>query len=309
MIRAGLLALVIASPAAAEGLTGQALCDAVWAKVVASMKDLAVNGRVAPMQGDWCVVEAPLVAFDDVYPLDWQADRLRFTGSALGWLVDGSVLPERLEIEVEGLRMLVRTGIPQMDWLFAAQARPNRIEARAALSWDAAARSLRLDELRVDFPGENLVELSATATGVDLSSDAAVQMSATGFALTGLDLHVETHGLFEWYALMTLGPMVMPQEGDMDAAAEAIRADLLAAIAELPATSFSAAGKAALVALVQELPNPAGDLVVAVKAAPGIGPVRLGGYVMTGVPATVAAAAPVFEGVKVDVGWTHADAP
>jgi hypothetical protein len=64
-----------------------------------------------------------------------------------------------------------------------------------------------------------LSRLSAVVTGVDLSSQGAMQMSATSFALTEADLRITTHGLFEWYALMALGPMVLPPEGDMEAAA------------------------------------------------------------------------------------------
>uniref|UniRef100_UPI0035AFD86F hypothetical protein n=1 Tax=Tabrizicola sp. TaxID=2005166 RepID=UPI0035AFD86F len=227
----------------------------------------------------------------------------------LGWIADGSSMPEGLEIAVEGLRLAVQTGNAQVDWLLAAQARPNGIDAEAALAWDPVAKVLRLERLSLDFPGENRVEASAVVTGVDLSSTGAMQMSLASFALTEAELRVQTHGLFEGYALMALGSALLPPEGDMDAAAEGLRAEVLAAISDLPGTSFSDASKAALRVLVGELPNPAGDLAVAVKAEPGIGPVRFGGYAVTGVPATVAAAAPVFEGVKVDVGWTHADAP
>ena len=80
-------------------------------------------------------------------------------------------------------------------------------------------------------------------------------------------------------------------------------------VGDLPETSVSADSKAALAALVAELPNPSGELVVRVTAKPGIGPVRFGGYAVTGVPATLAEAAPLFQGVTVDVEWTHGDAP
>ena len=306
MIRAGALLVLLAGPVAAE--TG--LCETAWARVAEGLGGFGtVTATGVAQEGDWCVVDVPVLDVDGQYVPDWRMDRLRFRGAALGWIADGSSLPEGLEIAVEGLRLAVQTGNAQVDWLLAAQARPNGIDAEAALAWDPVAKVLRLERLSLDFPGENRVDASAVVTGVDLSSTGAMQMSLASFALTEAELRVQTHGLFEGYALMALGSALLPPEGDMDAAAEGLRAEALAAIGDLPGTSFSDASKAALRALVGELPNPAGDLAVTVKAEPGIGPVRFGGYAVTGVPATVAAAAPVFEGVKVDVGWTHADAP
>lgn len=310
MIRASALALLLSGPAGAEGLVGQALCAAAWGKLgegVGAFADLRAAG--VTQDGDWCVAEAPVLDLEGQYVPDWHMDRLRFRGSALGWIADGSTLPEGLEVGVEGLRLVVQTGSEQMDWILAAQSRPNGIDAEASLAWDPTAKVLRLEGLSVDFPGENLVTASATLAGVDLSSTGAMQMSATSFALTEADLAVTTHGLFEWYVLMALGPQVLPSDGDMDAAAEGLRADLAAMIVDLPGTSFSDASKAAMAALVKELPNPSGDLTVALRAEPGIGPVRAAGYALNGVPQSVAEAAPLFQGVTVDVGWTHADAP
>ena len=307
MIRAGCLALLLAGPAGDE--TGPGLCGAVWSKLSEGLVGLGTVTAMGVVQdGDWCVVEGPVLDLQGQYVPDWHMDRLRLRGAALGWIADGSTLPEGLEIAVEGLRLVVETGNPQMDWLFAAQARPNAINAEAALVWDPAARVLRLEGMTVDFPGDNRVDLSAVLTGVDLSSTGAMQMSATSFALTEAELRVTTHGLFEGYLLMPLGTALLPHEGDMAAAADAIRTDLIAAVVSFPSASFSDASKDALLALVMELPNPSGDLTVALRAEPGLGPVRAAGYALNGVPQSMAEAAPLFQGVTVDVGWTHADA-
>jgi hypothetical protein len=310
MIRASVVALMLAGPAAAEGLVGQALCAAAWNKVGEGLSALGkVSAASVAQDGDWCLASGAVLDLEGQYIPDWHMDALRFRGSALGWIADGSTLPEGLEVAVEGLRLVVQTGTAQFDWLLAAQARPNGIDATASLAWDPASKVLRLEGLSLDFPGENLVEASARLTGVDLSSTGAMQMSATSFALTEADLRITTHGLFEWYVLMTLGPLVLPQEGDMDAAADGLRSDLVALVGALPGTSFSADSKAALVALVTELPNPSGDLTVGFRAEPGFGPARAAGYAVNGVPQTMAEAAPLFQGVTVDVGWTHVDAP
>lgn len=79
-------------------------------------------------------------------------------------------------------------------------------------------------------------------------------------------------------------------------------------VGDLPGTSVSGDSKAALRALIAELPNPSGDLTVSLRADPGIGPTRAAGCAMGGVPETLAKAAPLFQGVTLDIGWTHADA-
>lgn len=302
MIRAGLLALVLAGPAGADEL-----CPEAWAKVSSALGGFGEVGGQVSQDGNWCLVTDAALRQGRQYQPDIHVDALQFRGAAVGWLVDGTGAPDGLEIAVKGLRLVVQTGDAQMDWLFAAQARPNGIDGEASLAWDPKARELRLEGLSLDFPGENLIEARATVTGVDLSSIGAAQMSLTSFALTEADLRVVTHGLFEWYGLMVLGPVFLPREGDIDAAAASLRAQMQAAVAELPGARFSDATKAALVDLIGALPNPAGELTLALRAEPGIGPVRFAPWAMTGVPGTLAEAAGVMEGVTVDVGWSPDD--
>ena len=302
MIRAGLLALVLAGPAGAEDL-----CPAVWGRVTEALSGLAALSGEARQDGDWCVIDRVILDLEGQYVPDWHMDRLRLRGGALGWLVQGTAAPDSLEIGMEGLRLVFQTGRPQLDWLYAAQARANKIEVEASLAWDAGTKVLRLEGLSIDFPGDDLVELSAAARGVDLSSTGAMQMSLSGFALTEADLSVTTHGLFEAWMLMPLGPFVLPEEGDMDAAVKKAQADAIFAVAGLPEAFLPAASKAALAALIGDLPNPAGQLTVALRSEAGIGPARMAPWAMNGVPETLAEAAGALEGVTVEVGWTPED--
>lgn len=307
MIRTGLLALALAGPAGAQSVD----CFKVWLTVSGGIDSVTGAQAVGTVgqDGDWCEIADLVVDFPGEYVPDWHMDRLAYRGSALGWIADGSTVPEGLEVVVQGLRLVVQTGDPQMDWLFAAQSRPNAIDAEASLSWDPAARLLRLEGLSIDFPGENLLQASASVAGVDLSSDATIEMSLSGFALTEADLRITTHGLFEWYVLMTMGPTILPSEGDMEAAFASLQKDLKAFVADLPRASFSDASKAALVALIGELPNPSGDLTLGLRAEPGLGPVRFAGYAVHGMQELETDLAPLLRGVTVDVGWSHADAP
>ncbi|MGL4236277.1 MAG: hypothetical protein ACRCSW_09410 [Tabrizicola sp.] len=303
--------VLLSGPAAADD------CAAFWG-AISDLREEApqFNGRLAASDGDWCLVEDFVFETPGDYVPDWYVDRVRLKGSALPWLtglINGGALtglvPERLEIEVEGLRLVPKTGNAQMDWLFEAQSRPNRIDADVALAWDAAGKVLRVEALKIDFPGENLVEFSGEAKGVDLSSDGAMQMSVTSFAVTEADLRIRTHGLFEWYVLMPLGPSFLPYEGDIDAAAQGIKAEMTAAVVDLPGATFSPESKSALTTLIAEMPNPSGVLTLSLRSAAGVGPARVTGYAVSGMPATVQETAPFFDGVKIDVGWTHEDAP
>jgi hypothetical protein len=300
------LALAGAAPAGAQGLAGEGLCGAVWAALTNRVAAaFPLSGRVAGPDGGACVIEDLHLVTPGDYTPDWHAARLTLSGAALAWAVGDPASPDRLEITVEGLHATVATGMAQLDYLYRAQARAATIRAEAALSWDAGTRSVTVEAVEIDVPGDNLLRLTASIDGVDLSSDAAMQMSATGFALREADLTVRTHGLFEGYLLMSLGPLFLPQDGDMTAAMAGLQAEATAAVMALPADSFPDPSKSALAALIAELPNPRGTLRLAVRAEPGFGPTRFMGYAATGVPDSLAEAAPLLDGVTFSIGWTH----
>lgn len=305
-MRAALLALALAGPAGAEGLAGVALCRAVWADLTARASDLApLTGMVAGAEDGACVIEDVRLDMSGEYAPDWVIARLRLSGGTLLWLMGEAASPDRLEVGIEGLNLVVATGLEQMDYLLAAQARAYTIRAEAALAWDAAAKTVTVERFEIDFPGDNLAQVTAVLTGVDLSSPGAMQMSATGFALREAGLVLRMHGLFESYVLMAVGESVLPSEGDMEAAMAALQDEARALVTDLPEPAFSTATKAALATLIAELPNPAGTLTLAFRAANGFGPTRFLGYAATGVPDTLAAAAPLLDGVTIEIGWTH----
>jgi hypothetical protein len=312
---AGLILAAFANSAVAQETAGGTSCEATWRAVSEAFMAtgaIQVVGTTTETGQDACEFTDIVVDMDGQYAPDWYVDSLHVTGELLPFLAGiigtgamESLTPGTYGIDVKGLRIVVQTGNAQLDWLYAAQSRPNKIDANVVLTWDAIGKTFRVEALNIDFPGDNLLEFSALAKGVDLSSTGAMQMSATGFAVTEADLRVRTHGLFEWYVLMPFGPMYLPMEGDMDTAAAGLRAEMTAAVADLPGASFSSESRAALTALIAELPNPSGELTIALRSEAGIGPARLGGYAVTGAPSTVAETAPLMQGVTVDIGWSH----
>lgn len=305
MRRAALaLGLALATPAQAE-----TQCERLWSRLSGALADgAAISGKVSPARIAGCLVTDIFVDLPGRHVPDWHADSLHLLG-ATDWLAGGGTPPDRLEARLTNLRVVVGTGHPQLDYLHGAQARATPIQVSARIGWEAGARVLALEALEVDFPGENRLGLSARLSGVDLSSAAAMQMSLGGFALTEAMLEVQSHGFFESYLLMPLGAAFLPESGDVPAAAEALRNEALAGIAALPDAVVPGPSRAALAALVEELPNPSGRLRVEMSAEPGLGPLRLAGPVLTGMPRTVEAAGALLQGVRFDIAWTHEPAP
>jgi hypothetical protein len=268
---------------------------------------LELTGDVTPSAVEGCLFTRIRAEAPGPYVPDWHLDALHLTGdlSALG---EGA-MPERLAARVSDLRPVFETGNPQVDYILAVQARVQSIQGDLDLAWDRAAREVRLERLDIDFPGENRVSLTARAGGVDLSSPGSAQMSITSAALVEADLVIRTHGLFEAYLLNLVADRLLPEDGDMEAAMAAFVAEASAAVLALPEATFPGDSRAALVALLGELPNPAGTLAVTFRAEPGFGAARFAGFAVTGMPDTVEAAAPLLDGVTVRIAWTHEESP
>lgn len=305
-------ALLAAAPALAETADERLdrHCRAALEFATSYPEDFPASGRYDGVRDGWCRFRDVRLTSGGYDPDIW-IDELDLRGDAFGFFTLGEK-PEtpglRAEAKVGGLHIVPKAHEPLMDYLLAAQAQSWAISVEAALDWDAAGRVLRLSRLDLDFPGENAVSLSVTVANVDLSSDGAMQMSVTGFAVTEAALDVTTKGLFESYLLMPLGSELLPFDGDVLAAAENLRLKALGGIAAMPEAAVPAASKDALSRLMAEMPNPSGRLTMAFRADPGFGPSRLGFIGLYGMPGSVAEAAPLFQGVTLDVTWTHEDA-
>lgn len=298
------LALLAASPAQAEVNRD---CQALLDRMVVQIKGPTLSARYSGSEGDWCVYRNLRLATPDQNP-DFAADTLRLRANAPLWAVmmgePASGDSFDAAVKIEGLRFFAKTGMANFDYLFQLQSVSNRTSVDLALNWDASAKELRLTQLEMDFPGDNALSATARIGNVDLASNGAAQMAVTGFAVQEATLNITSNGLFESVLLMPLGMMLLPQEGDMIAAAEALRAQGLAGVAALPDAAFSADTKAALSQLIDQMPNPAGTLALEFQANGGFGPARLTFYALFGMPSTMAQAAPLFEGITLDATWT-----
>jgi hypothetical protein len=303
-LRLGAMALVcgLAAPVTAQDMARED-CATIWSKAQAALQGVPHTFGTVGMDQGWCLVDRLVLKSQSEYGADWETDQVRFRASAGAGLFYNSVLPESFELDVRGLRIVPHMGSAQMKYLFGLQTFLNKIDASLAYSWERDARVLNVTKLAIDFPAENEFKATARIINVDLSSEGTLQGSAAGFGVTNADVELTTNGFFESYMAMALGPILLPQEGDMEAEVRKLRAKTTAAIGDLPGTTFSSQTKSALKDLVADLPQPKGTLTLSLRADQGFGPVRLTRYAMTGLPETVADLAPIFDGVQIDADW------
>ncbi len=111
-----------------------AVCAAVWQDLSGALSVVGLTtGTLAASGGGARVIENLLIDGPDTYSPDVLADRVTLRGATLAWWQDGTKPPDPLEIGIKGLRVVVKTGNPQMDHLMAAQARVGVSAATAAL--------------------------------------------------------------------------------------------------------------------------------------------------------------------------------
>lgn len=288
----------------------EAECTRLWAAITGFGDDMRVSTGAVAIEDGWCVgreVRLGSTTGNSVYA--W-ADvvRLRGPGYAhliLGEVPQGGANPLQADLQVEGYvqELVSRDVISQ--YLLRAQSRPKALDVAVSVQADSATRILDLTRLDVDFPGDNAISVTGKARNVDLSTPAAQQMSLSGFAVTDLGVSIRSNGLFEDYALWPLGYLVLGGPTDPEVQVAALKLQGQAIVASLPDETFAPAAKAALAALISEMPNPAGTLDLSLRSEAGVGPARFAGYAITGVPGTVAGFGPLFDGVVINMEWQH----
>lgn len=301
-------------PAAAGA---QEPCAGLWEMV----EGWGRAGLVAPVEADavgpaedgWCEaagVRAALGGGGAVVPTVL-ADRLRWRGEGLDAVLAGTGLPTAIEVQADGLRQLTVTGEPVLDWAFEAQGRPHGIEARLAARWDREARAVEVTALSLDLPGDNGLEATARIEGVDLSTPGAAATSAGSMALARLDASLDSHGLFEDWLLLPLASAVLADAADPEAAWDAWRRSALDAVAAMPDALAPGGTRAALKALLLELPNPAGRLDLTLEAAEGggLGAARFARFALAGAPDSPAELWAALDGLRVAATWTPTRGP
>lgn len=299
---ATLTGLMLASPAPAQG---DRTCAAAWERLTAVM---AVPITADPVTSDgegWCAVAN--VGFDSgrAYTPVASADQIRWRAEGIGRFLADLTPPTALDVQISGLRRTVATGDPLLDYLMRVQQGPLATDAQLALRWDAASGVLSLAQFALDFPGDNAVSMTAQIADIDLSSlEAAATSLMSSARLTSLTSEVRSNGLFESAMLMPLGTMLLLGSADPAAEVAALKELAQTEIAALPETVFSTSSRAALLALIDAMPNPAGTLGLRMTSLTGLDATRLMPLVTKSTPLVDDALWAAFDGVTLDVVYT-----
>ncbi len=280
-------------------------CATQWSKINDLLRQADVPGapftQVPRQRANGCVVS------DIVLPpqnrVEMRARSLAWSGSEMARFTDQGLPPTDLVIELDDLRIIPRIDDPVMDYLFQAQSVPSAIDLRMAARWDAEMGRLHLETVEADFPGDNFIRFEAEISGVDLSTQQSLAMSAGSFSVTRTLTEIRTNGLFEGYLLMAAGAPLLTGDDPPEEQVEALKSKALASIDAMPTGQVPAASKAALKRLVGDMPNPAGTITVAMSADPGLGPARFLGLALNRDLDDLSDIWPLLDGVRLDIRY------
>lgn len=261
IILSALTGLALSGPAHAQ--MSEASCAVSWG-MVSTPLGLPPDLAGARLEGDDCVAR----------DLEIMTGRLRILVDELRWQLDGleallvsGALLDRVALSARGVYVLAATGMADFDYVMEAQARAGEGISVDLLATHAGGEVM-LDRLHVDFPGDNAIDARLHLTDVDPNApDLAVIRAAR--------LEVLSRGLFETYALMPLANLLIGSSDDPEAEVARLRADAIAAIATLPEPMFNRSTRQALTMLVEDMPNPAGRVVLDLHAEGGLPLTRL----------------------------------
>lgn len=269
-MRALIAAMLTALALPATAQQSLAVCEESWAKLTIALP-IAVSAEIGT-EGPLCVAEN--VEANESFA-QILIDRVTWEGQGLDRFAQDAIPPRSLMLAVEKARSVRLTGDPRTDYVRRAQALNEAVSGRLEMRWDQLTNRLFLDTLNVDFPGENALRMTAQAGGVDLSSMSALRTSLGSAVLSSMTVNVTTFGLFEAYLLERLVLTAVAPDTDPQSALPGLVADLSAQIEDLPESSFSPESKSAMIAFLEDLPSPGGDLRMSLTADPPFGWVRL----------------------------------
>ncbi len=232
-----------------------------------------------------------------------RADRVTWSGQGWAAFVAAGLPPSITELSAQNIRLVPGMGDPVMEYLFAERMRYAGFDASLSARWDSATGDYTIDPLHFDFGPMGDITYRLTATGIDLTGLDALFASLRGAGIAFSALDVTSLGLFESLALMAMGPVLLGDSDDPEA--ELTRIKVLAAgyVLTLPDPAFDTETRAALVALIDTLPHPWGDLTVTMQADPPVTAARVQALAESPDFDPFSDIGAALEGVKFTVAW------
>jgi len=296
--------LMLAGSASAQNMTPELCTESVaplttFADLPSVSSSVAADGRCTALDVVLYQDEAQTLRADRVYWRLEDADR---------WIDDG-LPPTRIEISAEGIWPEFKTGDVVLDYLLRVQNKRSGLSAELVLDWDEDEDDLLLEAAFLDFGPLGYIDASAKVTGVDLGSRFALRTSALTGKLIELDIKVQSTGLFENYALLPLGTLVLRGEADPARATAIIKSHAIDDIRALDSPILTEQSKDALVALVEELPNPNGIFELSLRSEDGLGARSLGPAFLAGRLDTIADILDALSESDIAINWTSLSKP
>jgi hypothetical protein len=269
-------------------------CVTAWGVVQAGAFGYDVSGNLA-VDGQTCSITDLRLEAQSEFGSNVLIERLVLAGAGFGGPLDRLLaVPVDINMTVEGLRIVPVMPDPTMRYLFEAQSRGfDGITAQMVLQYDPAAGRLDLSEFAADFGALGQIAGQFQLDGLTAEFMEAPDAAVAALAIPQARLVVTTTGLFETYGLIPLGTVIATGP-DPVAALSAFQAEAIAALQPFSSGLIDAESLSALTALIAALPNPRGELVVDLVAAPG----AVDALVMS------ETLAPVPDGVTLSVTWT-----
>jgi hypothetical protein len=182
-----------------------------------------------------------------------------------------------------------------MDDRLRAIFRLQTVDLRGTAATEAGG-ALRLSDVDLRLSGGTRLTLAARIAGADLTP-----ASWAGGALTELDLDWKSDGRLARPVMELLGEAAAGEGGD--AAVDAARGALAGLVAALPEASLAPGTRDELAAMVADLPQGRGRLVLRLVAEDGIGAARLGLAALRDAPLGAEALAGLLAGATLSADW------
>ena len=305
MVRHLVLIAALASPAAAQDMSA-ADCDVLLAKVQGALASLSVTFGSMATDGGQCVLQGVAYTSDRPGGPSWQAEQVAIQGAGPeGPFAETGTL-NSVSVDIRGLSIAPDFPDPMPAHLVDLLPYLRDLDATVGVNWDSAEKSLAVSRLLVDFADNDKLNLTARAVNFDASTLAGATIGLASFLVTDADIKITSRGVLAAAVTAALGPALAVDDAARDAVLPAIRAEATTWISQLPGATFALGSKSALRSLVADLPDPVGSLRIKLQSDAGIGPVNFMRFALTGAPRTIDDLAPIFDGLKVDVGWPRA---
>ena len=295
--------LMMTLPASAQDAMTQEACELGWqvfsdgvlrtGKPEEAKRDITSDG--------WCRVKSGAggIKTTDFKDLKWRATGLEPSE-------DGYVMPTRVTVKFDDIDM-----VESFKLVPATGAVVDPADLIISLERNEADGTATLSPLQLDFGTLGTLEITAKASGLNLSSQSAMQMSLGTGRLHEVEMVLDARGV--------IGKLILPTvlDGLPEAASQrqmfsAVRDAVNRILNTTPSGFAGTEDRAAITAFLDDLPNALGELEITLRSDTGFGALQVGAATMSMGDKDIfgneddarAVLSQLLSGVELDATWT-----